>query len=89
MFERKQEEDEPMLTSVNASMIKRGTNMLLQPAHTYAFGENSNKTVPVNVLFDSGSQKSYIVEHLLKMLALTSEATEQVTVNKFGSENYT
>jgi len=82
------EEEEPVPTSVNASALKRGTNVLLQTAQTYAFGENSNKKVPVNVLFDSGSQKSYIVERLMKMLALKSEGTEKLNLNTFGSENY-
>ena len=63
--------------------------MLLQTAQTYAFGENSNEKVPVNVLFDSGSQKSYIAERLMKMLALKSEGTEKLNLNTFGSENYT
>ena len=57
-------EEEPVSTSVNASALKRGTNVLLQTAQTYEFGENSNKNVPVIGLFDSGSQKSYIVERL-------------------------
>ena len=70
------EEDEHVSTSVNASALRRGTNVLLQIAQPYAFGENSNKKVPVNVLFDSGSQKSYIVERLMKILALKSEGTE-------------
>ena len=83
------EEDEHVSTSVNASALRRGTNVLLQTAQTYAFGENSNKKVPVNVLFDSGSQKSYIVERLMKILALKSEGTEQLNLNTFGSENYT
>ena len=88
MFERKKEEEEPVSTSVNASVLKRGTNVLLQTAQTYAFDENSNK-VPVYVLFDSGSQKSYIVERLRKMLTLKIEGTERLNLNIFGSENYT
>ena len=51
-------EEKPVSTSVNASALKRGTNILLQTAQTYAFGKNSNERVPVNVLFDSGSWKS-------------------------------
>ena len=70
------EEQEAVLTSVNACALKRGTNILLQTAQKYAFGENSNMKVLVSVLFDSGSQKSYNVECVMKMLAFTSDGTE-------------
>ena len=80
------EEDEPMPTSANAPALRRGTNVLLQKAQAYVFGENSNKKVPVTVLFDSGSQKSYIVEGLMKILALKSKGTDLLHLNTLCSE---
>ena len=42
----------------------------------------------MNVLFDSGSQKSYIVESLRKALSLKSEKTETLNLNTFGNDKY-
>lgn len=63
-------------------------DVLLQTANTYAFGEDRSKKVAVNVLFDSGSQKSYVTEDLKKKLNLKVEKTETLNLNTFGSEKY-
>ena len=42
----------------------------------------------MNVLFDSGSQKSYIVESVKKALSLKIEKTETLNINTFCTEKY-
>ena len=58
LFEASKEEDEPVSTSVNASALRRGTNVELQTTQTYAFGENSNKKVPVNVFLTLAARRA-------------------------------
>ena len=49
-------------TSITTSSIKEKTEVFLQTATTYAYGGDSNKKVPVNILFDCGSQKTFVSE---------------------------
>ena len=75
-------------TSMAMSSVKEKTNVLLQTATTYAYGEDKTKKVTVNILFDGGSQKSFISEELKRKLDLKSERTEVLNLNTFGSEKY-
>ena len=63
-------------SSITTSAVKEKQDVLLQTAKTYAFGEDRSQKVPVNILFDCGSQKSYIAEGLKKKLSLKSEKTD-------------
>eukprot|EP00795_Rhopilema_esculentum_P001251 gene1251-biopygen9956 len=47
-----------------------------------------NEKQLVNILFDSGSQRSYISEETVKELGLEVEKTETVYLNTFGSNKY-
>ena len=53
-------------------------------ARTQAYAVNGEK-VPVRVLFDSGSQKSYITNQLKARLGLTPIRKELLNLNVFGS----
>ena len=75
-------------SSITTSAVKGTQDVLIQTAKTYAFGEDRSKKVPVNILFDSGSQKSYIAEKLRKKLSLKSEKTETINLNTFGTESF-
>eukprot|EP00112_Aurelia_sp_Birch-Aquarium-sp1_P002089 Seg1227.7 transcript_id=Seg1227.7/GoldUCD/mRNA.D3Y31 product="putative protein T16H12.2" protein_id=Seg1227.7/GoldUCD/D3Y31 len=75
-------------SSITTSAVKGRQNVLLQTAKTFAYGEDSSRKVPVNILFDCGSQKSYIAEGLKKKLSLKSEKTETLNLNTFGTESY-
>ena len=75
-------------TSITTSSIKEKTEVLLQTATTYAYGGDSNKKVPVNVLFDFGSQKTFVSEELQKKLDLKSDNFGLLSFNTFGSEQY-
>ena len=58
------------------SNVKEKTNVLLQTATAYAYGEDKTKKVTVNILFDGGSKKSFVSEELKCKLDLKSEKTE-------------
>ena len=47
---------------------------------------SSNKII--TILFDSGSQRSYVSEELARQLTLDANAKETVNVNTFGSTKY-
>ena len=59
--------------------------ILLQTARTQAYAVNGER-IPVRVLFDSGSQKSYITNRLKTRLGLTPIKKELLNLNVFGSE---
>ena len=75
-------------TSMTMSNVKEKTDVLLQTATTYDYGEEQSKKVTVDILFDGGSQKSFISEELKRKLDLMSEKTELLNLNTFGSEKY-
>ncbi|XP_065054444.1 uncharacterized protein LOC135683188 [Rhopilema esculentum] len=74
-------------TTVNSASDER-KNVLLQTAQTYGFGADRSEKQLVNILFDSGSQRSYISEETVKKLGLKVEKTETVYLNIFGSNKY-
>ncbi len=77
-----------MDSSVTTSTLKQKTNVLLQTAKTYAFGSDRSEKIPVNLLFDCGSQKSYIKEELKSKLSLQVQQKETLNLNTFGTEKY-
>ena len=70
-------------TTVNEGKSKSGT-VLLQMAKTFACNDSGNK-VPVKILFDLGSQRSYLTENLKERLGLTSKNSEVLYLNTFGT----
>ena len=73
-------------TSVVHSQTKQ--KVLLQTARTVAYGNDKTRTVPVRVLFDSCSQRTFIKNELKNKLNLKVIRTETVCLNTFGSEKY-
>lgn len=63
--------------------------ILLQTATTIAYNESWSKSVPVRVLFDTGSQRSYITNTLKDKLGLNPVKRETLNLNTFGSREYT
>ncbi len=53
--------------------VKGKKEILLQTAQATAFRTDVNKKIPVCILFDGGSQRSYITEELKKKLNLAVE----------------
>ena len=60
----------------------------LQTATTYAHSKEQNRLVPVRVLMDSGSQRSYVTESLRKRLGIVSETMEVLNLNTFGNDRF-
>ena len=61
---------------------------MLQTAWTFAFKDSQSKKVPVRILFDSGSQRSYFTDELCDKLNLRVEGKENLNLNTFGSNRY-
>ena len=83
-----QESANTMDSSITTSPVKGQQDVLLQTAKMYACGKDRSQKVPMNILFDSGSQKSYIAEGLKKKLLLKSDKTETLNLSTFGTERF-
>ena len=66
----------------------KGKNVLLQTATVMACNENSGKGVPVRILLDCGSQRSYVTNCLKSELDLKAVKTKNVHLNTFGDDKF-
>lgn len=73
--------------SVN-SCSKNKRTVLLQTARAIACNEGNTRSIPVRVLFDNGSQRSYITDSLQSKLGLTPVKKEKLRLNTFGESRY-
>ena len=78
----------PPQNITTTSTARSKVQVLLQTARTYAYVENGTKLLPVRVLLDSGSQRSYITNHLKRKLGLIPIKTETLNLNTFGNEKF-
>ena len=60
----------PPQNITTTSTARSKVQVLLQTARTYAHVKNSTKLLPIRVLLDSGSQRSYITNNLKRKLGL-------------------
>ena len=74
--------------TLTTATSREKVQVLLQTARASVFGADREKRVGVNVLFDGGSQKSYVVEKLKNKLALKTEGNETINLNTFGSDKF-
>lgn len=74
--------------SITATNKKHKPGILLQTARTYAFKDDQDAKVPIRILFDSGSQLSYVSENLREKLDLRPIGNEVININTFGTEKY-
>ena len=74
--------------STNLS-VKENTSISLQTAVRLTNKNNSKSVVlcKVRVLFDSGSQKSYVTQRIVESLELQKIASESINVSVFGESN--
>ena len=68
------------------SSINMKQEVLLQTASACVYGDDKAKRVEVNILFDGGSQRSYISEEVRRKLNLRVEGQEHLNLNTFGTE---
>ncbi|XP_028400806.1 uncharacterized protein LOC114523939 [Dendronephthya gigantea] len=77
--------------SVQATTTTTGqqrSSVLLQTATAYAYNSVNSKKVMIRILFDSGSQRSYITNELKQKLDLKSEKRETLHLNTFGNDGF-
>ena len=78
---------QPQVTSNNFSSNKN--NVLLQTATAPVSNLNKNSQFEdVQILFDSGSQRSYVSNSLCKRLKLPILRTERIVIKTFGNEQF-
>ena len=75
-------------TTATTSTKRAKGSILLQTATAIATNEDRSKSVPVRILFDNGSQRSYVIDHIKAKLGLTATATETLHLNTFGENAY-
>ena len=74
-------------STTTASSGSKGT-VLLQTASAIARNEDSTKSTRVKILFDNGSQRSYVTDNLKSRLGLKSTKKEMLHLNTFGEEAF-
>ena len=62
--------------------------VLLQTARENAVNTDGSRTTHVTVLFDNGSQRSYVTDSLKSKLGLTPDKNETLHLNTFGDDKY-
>ena len=72
-------------TSENANPKHR---VLLQTATAIATNDEGTKSTTIRLLFDNGSQRSYITNSLRSRLQLKSLKTEKLNLNTFGESKF-
>ena len=68
--------------------MKSNPKILLQTARAHVCTADGSKSLPVRILMDGGSQRSYITNSLKTHLGLTSLRKENLNLNTFGEEQY-
>ena len=63
-------------------------SVLLQTATPVATNEDQSKSTTVQILFDNGSQRSYITDSVRRKLGLKSANIETLNLNTFGDGTY-
>ena len=86
--EKKQEDKQEESESVTAASTVKRKRILLQTARTFAFKDSDENKVPVRILFDSGSQNSYVTNELKDRLNLDSVGQETLNLNTFGNNKF-
>ena len=79
---------ENLPNSTTTTTAKSRNKVLLQTAVTQAQRDNGSNSIPVRVLLDSGSQRSYITNSLKKRLGLVPIRTETLNLNTFGEDHF-
>ena len=73
--QRKKDDDKSKneSTVTTASMSGNKGKVLLQTAKAQAYNEDGSTSVKVRILFDNGSQRTYITNNLQRKLGLTPQ----------------
>jgi len=77
-----------LVSSTTTNAVEERKMVLLQTAQAIAGNETDRRETHVRVLFDSGSQRSYITEDLCHSLRLTPVQSEKLHLNTFGDTRF-
>lgn len=84
--------DGEITSTTTATTTSESTNpkrkVLLQTATAMATNDEGTKSTKVRLLFDNGSQRSYITDSLRSKLQLKSVQTERLNLNTFGESKF-
>jgi hypothetical protein len=87
--ERIDDTNQVTTTSVTTSKANnKSRTVLLQTARAVAYNEENSRSIPVRVLFDNGSQRSYVTDNVRAKLGLASQSKERLKFNTFGESRY-
>ena len=75
-------------TITTTSSTKAKGSILLQTATAIATNEDGSRSLPVRILFDNGSQRSYVTDNLKSKLCLKPMSSETLHLNTFGENVY-
>ena len=80
----------PVPVSTTMYCVEIKIPVLLQTAKTIVYNiDDPKRTKEVRIIFDSGSQRSYITDKVREQLSLGSINAETMLIKTFGSENHT
>ena len=88
--QRKKDDDKSKneSTVTTASMSGNKGKVLLQTAKAQAYNDDGSTSVKVRILFDNGSQRTYITNNLQRILGLTPKKSESIQLNTFGDNKF-
>jgi len=74
--------------TTNSKSANSKRRVLLQTATAIATNDEGSKAITIRLLFDNGSQRSYITDNLRSKLQLKSLQKERLNLNTFGETKY-
>ncbi|CAB4039365.1 PREDICTED: uncharacterized protein LOC107352353, partial [Paramuricea clavata] len=74
--------------TTTTSVTRSQARVLLRTARTYAYSNEGSEVLPVRVLIDTGSQRSYITTGLQQKLGLKPIKKESLNLNTFGDAGF-
>ena len=74
--------------TTNSENTNPKRKVLLQTAVAIAKNDEGTKSTTIRILFDNGSQRSYITDNLRSKLQLKSLQTEKLNLNTFGESKF-
>ena len=67
-----------------SGLVSSRTSVLLQTADAIISDTSEKNNRPITILLDSGSQRTYVTQRIVKELNLLSVASKEMTVKTFG-----
>jgi len=75
-------------TANTSNSVRSGKLVLLQTTRAVAFNDDTGSSINVRILFDTGSQRSYETDVLVRHLNLKLLKMERLQLNAFGEVGF-